>query len=85
MCSVSFWYFSQNRHNNQTGGILLKEKCGKEKILRVFVCAIVIASVLPVLRASSLATFRTDDFSFALQYGSEKGNLFIRAFNSTLH
>ena len=41
-------------------------------IFKLIIWIIVIAAVLPLLRASSLATFRTDDFSFALLcYGSK--------------
>ena len=56
----------------------------KEILFKGFIWAAIFAAILPLLRASSLAVFRADDFSFAISKTAEKTNVLRYALNSTL-
>ena len=63
----------------------MKARSGKEKTFKLFVMAVCVAAVLPLLRAASLAVFKADDFNFSVPFFTRSQSLPIYAFNITRH
>ena len=63
----------------------MKAISGKEKLFKFFVMAVCAAAVLPLLRAASLAVFRTDDFNFSIPFFTKTESLPIYAFHITVN
>ena len=63
----------------------MKVISGKEKLFKIFVMAVCVAAVLPLLRAASLAVFRTDDFNFSIPYFTKTESLPVYAYKITVN